>query len=333
MDFMISVTTHGRAAGAACLALQKPLELTRVAFGKGTLPVGIPLADVHQLYDYVADGTIGDRRHDGEQLSLTVQYCNLAHQEIPTFYLSEFMVYCLNPATGQETDLLYGNLGDYIQPVPAYTPGLPESTFLYPITLVLSSEVNVNITAPGGLVTYSELIRLLDDSGIGTSIHDLTIPTDGWTADTDTGGQYALMCDIPVEKCTERMTPNLTVPPAGMPAAMEAELAPYARAVSDAVRVYAKRAPAVPIDAAVALSGMMPYIRIIEDAGGLPPATADTVGGVKASDSLVIDPDGTAHAVFAPDSFASDEEVTGMLDELLPVDADDEGSGEADDNP
>ena len=333
MEFLIAVTTNGRAAIAACMATETAFQVTRVAVGSGTLPDGVMLADVHELYQYVADGSIADRRHEGERLTLTVQYSNVAHPDVPTFYLKEFMVYCMDPDTGQETDFLYGNLGDYPQPVPAYQQGLPESVLEYPVDIVLSSELSVTIQTSSGLVTYSELIRLLDDSGVGTSIHDITIPTDGWTADTDTAGQYALMCDIPVEKCTERMTPNLTVPPAGMPAAMEAELAPYVRAIADAVRVYAKRPPAVPIAAAVALTGMMPYIRIIEDAGGLPPATADTVGGVKASDSLRIDPDGTAHAVFAPESFASEEEVTQMLDELLPVDTDGEGDTETGDSP
>ena len=321
MEFLISVTTHGRAAVAACMATETAFKVTRVVVGSGALPDGVMLADVHELYQYVADGSVADRRHEGERFSLTVQYNNKDHPAVATFYLREFMVYCKDPTTGAETDFLYGNLGDYPQPVPAYQQGLSETVYEYPMEIVLSSELSVSIQTSSGIVTYSELIRLLDDSGIGTSIHDLTIPTDGWTADADTGGQYALMCDIPVERCTDRLTPNLTIPPAGMPTAMEADMAPYVRAMADAVRVYANHSPAVPIAAALALTGMMPYIRIIEHPeGGLPPATADTVGGVKGSDSLVIDPDGTAHAVFAPESFASDEEVTDMLNEVLPTD-------------
>ncbi|MBQ9348206.1 MAG: hypothetical protein IJT94_12880, partial [Oscillibacter sp.] len=219
MEFLMSVTTHGRAVIAACMAAEQPFRVTRVAVGSGKLPDGAALADVHELYHYVADGAVGDRRHEGERLLFDVQYSNRNHPEVPTFYLNEFLIYAQDPETGENTDFLYANLGDYAQPVPAYQQGLPESVYEYPVDIVLSSELSVSIQTSSGLVTYSELIRLLDDSGIGTSIHDITIPTDGWTADTDTGGQYALMCDIPVEKCTERMTPNLTVPPAGMPAA------------------------------------------------------------------------------------------------------------------
>ena len=315
-EFQFAVTTTGRAVIAACMAREKPLRITRVAFGSGELPDGIALADVHKLYRYVADGTIADRRHEGEYVSLTAQYDNSEHPGIPTFYLSEYLIYAQDPATGQNVDLIYASLGDYKQAVPAWTQGQPDSVFTYPMTVVLSSELSVSITAPGGLVTYDELIQLLDTSGIGSSVHDVTIPVSGWIADADATG-YALMRDIALTGCTERMTPNLTVLPSGMDAATVCELAPFAQSLNGAVRVYANRAPVSAIPANLELTGMLPYIRITEEiTDTLPPASANSVGGIKASDTLRVDPDGTAHVDLTP-FIATDAEAAEAIDEVF----------------
>lgn len=51
----------------------------------------------------------------------------------------------------------------------------------------------------------------------------------------------------------------------------------------------------------------------------LPAATSTRLGGVKASDSLTVDPDGTAHAVaeLSPESFATGAEVDAILDDVF----------------
>ncbi len=51
----------------------------------------------------------------------------------------------------------------------------------------------------------------------------------------------------------------------------------------------------------------------------LPVAAPDRLGGVKASDTLTVDPDGTAHAVAAisPECFATSEEVNAVLDDVF----------------
>lgn len=318
-EFQFAVTTTGRAVIAACMAREKPLRITRVAFGSGELPDGIALADVHELYNYVADGSIADRRHDGETVSLTAQYVNGEHPGVPTFYLSEFIVYAEDPETGENADLIYANLGDYKQAVPAWSEGMPDSAFTYPLTTVLSSELSVSIVNPGGLVTYNELVQLLDASGIGTSVHDVTIPVSGWSADADATG-YALMRDVTFdecERCTERMKPNLSVLPSGMGAAANAELATFVRSLDGKIRVYANRAPESAIPANLELTGMLPYIRITEEiTDTLPPASANSVGGIKASNTLRVDPDGTAHVDLTP-FIATDAEATEAIDEVF----------------
>ena len=315
-EFQFAVTTTGRAVIAACMAREQPLRITRVAFGCGEPPDGVELADIHSLYRYVADGTIADRRHEGEYVSMTAQYSNAEHPGIPTFYLSEYLIYAQNPVTGQNADLIYAYLGDYKQAVPAWSQGQPDSVFTYPMTVVLSSDLQVSITAPGGLVTYDELIQLLDTSGIGTSVHSVTIPVSGWVSDADATG-YALMHNIALERCTERMTPNLTVLPSGMAAATVCELAPFARSLDGKIRVYANRAPVSAIPANLELTGMLPYIRITEEiTDTLPPASANSVGGIKASDTLRVDPDGTAHVDLTP-FIATDAEAAEAIDEVF----------------
>ena len=179
MDYGYKPTTNGRRVLIACMESGERLNLTRVAVGKGLVSESADLANQHTLVDYVADGAIGDRRHENDRLYLTVQYSNQTNRDVPTFYLSEFIVYAMNPDTNQETDLLYATLGDYAQPVPAYVRDMPASVFNFPLVMVLSDEINVSISAPAGLVTYDELAELQRHI-------DLTIPRTGWVADTDT---------------------------------------------------------------------------------------------------------------------------------------------------
>lgn len=198
MDYGYKPTTHGLAAMAACMALEQPLEITRVAFGGGQIGDGVKLADVHQLVDFVADGTVTDRRHEGEKLCFTVQYANNQHPDVPTFFLSEFMVYIRNPVTGEETDLLYATLGDYRQPVPAYSDGMAPSIWSLPLVLVLSSELEVKVSTPAGLVTWDDVEML--EGALSESIGPLSGsgPPSNETAgrpgqhylDTETGTEY-----------------------------------------------------------------------------------------------------------------------------------------------
>lgn len=159
MQYGYKPTTNGRRVITGCLAKEVPLRLTRVAVGNGQVEETVNLADVHELLGYVAEGAIAERRHEEDRLYLTVQYANNEHPEVETFYLSEFMVFAEDPDTGEETDLLYATLGDYIQPVPAYTTAMPASVFNYQLVLVVSDEINVEITASPGLVTFEDLTK------------------------------------------------------------------------------------------------------------------------------------------------------------------------------
>lgn len=172
MDYAFKVTTQGREVLAACLATGAPLRITKVEIGSGTVPEGVDLAGVHTLYQYVTEGTIAERRHEGDRLYLAVQYDNAKYPEQPAFFLSEFMVYVEDPETGENTDFIYATLGDYRQPVPAYSPELPESIFSHPMVIVVSNEIKVEITASPGLVTHVDLSSALAAHNTDSAAHE-----------------------------------------------------------------------------------------------------------------------------------------------------------------
>ena len=176
MDYGYKITTHGRRLLAALLDLGKPLKLTRAAVGSGLVDQDEDLAKVHALVRYAAEASIADRRHEEDRLFMTVRYCNKDHPDVGTFTLSEFMVWAEDPETGQETDFLYATLGDYRQAVPGHSEQFPESTFSYPLVLVVSSDLQVFITASPGLVTWDDLQDAIDRLKLELMTNKLTLP-------------------------------------------------------------------------------------------------------------------------------------------------------------
>lgn len=177
MDYAYKPTTHGRAAMAAYMALgTKPFNITRVAFGSGKVEPDVNLADIHELLEYVSEGAVAERSHKDDRFNLTIQFANSEHKDVPTFLLSEFIVYVEDPETGEETDLIYGTLGDYRQPVPAYNPAYPPSVFNFPLELILSDEINVNISAPAGLVTWDDLIKAKEEILLAIMMGEVSLP-------------------------------------------------------------------------------------------------------------------------------------------------------------
>ncbi len=259
MDYGFKFTTHGLSVLAACADTGAPLKLTRVLAGNGVVPEGTNLADMHQLVHYVTDATIGDRRHKDNKLWIDIGYSNVSHPELPLFYLSEFIIYAEHPDTGEETDFLYATLGDYRQPIPPYSAKEQATNFIFPVVIDLSNEVEVTIDAEPSLVTYSELIDLLNDGQLGAASTEITIPTEGWQADTETDGMYAVCVDIPVEGASPSMIPILTVQPKSLGTATACGLGAFVQTISGGLRVYSVGVPAKPITASLALMGISPY--------------------------------------------------------------------------
>lgn len=262
MEYGFKPTTNGRALIAACGALEQPLKLTRVTFGSGLVQDGTNLADQHELVSPVADGTIGDRMHENDRLYLSVQYDNSKHPEQAAFNLAEFIIYALHPETQQETDVAYATLGDYQQPVPAYTEDLPASIFSFPMVLVVADDIQVVISAAPGVVTHNDLQQLLNEGVIGISKQEITIPAEGWSSDLagtgeDTEGDYnsdyPLQLDIQIEGVTARMMPILTIHPESLSDADG--ICPTCQTLDGALRLFAKTAPKAELQATLGLVG------------------------------------------------------------------------------
>lgn len=310
MDYCYKVTTHGRAVMAACMALEQPMKITRVAFGSGKIEADVNPADVHALLSFVSNGTVAERRHEADRLFLTIRYANQEHRDVTKmFLLSEFMIFVEDPDSGAETDFVYGTLGDYRQPVPAYTPAFSPSIFSFPLVLVISDDVHVDVDVPVGIATYYDLEVMAREFAIRHM--DLTIPEDGWAADTL--GKYRYRRDVAVEEATPRMIPQVTVLPAGEDAAIDCGLAPRAETLEGAVRFRAVAVPAADIPANLTLlrdsSGVIFSYENTGTVGELPLATETTPGAVKPGTGLLVDENGTLSL-----DTATNEEFGALLD-------------------
>ena len=82
---------------------------------------------------------------------------------------------------------------------------------------------------------------------------DITIPTAGWSDDTETGGTYPLYTDIALDNVTEDMIPVLTILPAGLNIARNCMLCSTVKTISGALRVYSKKVPSEEIRGSLTL--------------------------------------------------------------------------------
>ena len=334
MKYAFKVTTNGRALLAELMAKEKPLEMTSVAFGSGTIDESADLADQHELITPVAVGTVVDRKHTGDKLYLTAQYDNSAeqNQDVEMFYLAEFIVYAKHPETGENVDLLYATLGDYKQPVPSYSAAEPPSVWKFPMVMVVSDKLQVTYSGAPGLATYDDLqttaqelyIRLkneLSGESKGTTIiKDITIPAAGWNWIWDEEGaeelyvdEYCYYVDVPVEEVTEEQFPTVALHKSALETAKAAGLCPSVQTRAGALRFWAADYPDKDMSATIAL--------VSPGSGGgsgstyvLPMASATQLGGVKIGDGLTVDREGKLSV-----DAANTEETTGALNEVFGV--------------
>jgi len=329
MKYGYKVTKGGRELLAALLATGKDLEITRVAVGSGKVSEDTNLADMTDLVEYVAEGTIAQRRHVENVLYLTVQYASNYTAGLPAFYLAEFAVWARHPITGAEVLIIYATLGDYIQPVMAYAEDREPDVRQYPLALVLSDEVNVTISCPAGLVTYEDLqnavetackdmVESLASGGIKKTL-EATVPVDQWQSDPNPTNGYIYFYDLTDPEITEKQIPGVTVAEGSLAAAFECGMCQTATAFNGYVRLKCVEKPTQDIVLTCTLSERGGGSSGGGGAGDLPVATADTLGAIKASQSVRVDPDGTAHAVaeIAPDSFASNEEAQRVINDAF----------------
>ena len=320
MDRSYKITTNGAAVIAACLAGGKPLTLTRAAVGSGILPEGTDLRDVHTLISYVATATVGERIRVGNSFHTSVQYSNKSDPGRGAFTLTEFMLYATDPETESETDLAYGYLGDYAQPVPAFQNGVPESIFTYPLILALSSDLTVKVTASPGVVTYPDLMSMIESGYLGTVKEEISVPAETWAEDEapEVPG-YPWHADVELEKLTGDEVPTVVFHDPGK----ARTVAPVAKTVAKALRLYAVSAPEEELAATVTFSAGTAYAGSGQDPGPweLKPATKTRIGGVMPGDDFTVDAQGhlsiNTERVLTRDAVAPADEVVREIAPLL----------------
>ena len=155
-------TNAGRGLMASLLAGQT-LTITRAMVGSGKPDSLEAMAALTDLVAPVAQATSTTPVRTEDAISLTVEYrsdMNGGLQE--GFAINEYGLFAKTDESA-ETLIFYGCLGDHPQWVSPYTPGVAPDIRDYPVTIQISSEVNVQINYHAdAFITAEEAAALLE---------------------------------------------------------------------------------------------------------------------------------------------------------------------------
>lgn len=179
---------------------------------------------------------------------------------------------------------------------------------------VLSWENSKGLSNPEPINLYEVAL-----GGIGRIIPVVIQPAD-WVEDETASGRYRFYYDICHMRITSAMTPQITLDEDSLSVAAECGMCPTAVSYPGHVRVKAVERPEQEIKATCYLSAL----HIPEGTGQayeLPVATEKVLGGIRGSDTIRIDADGTAHAVTACNNeVAGSGEVEQLLEDIFGAD-------------
>lgn len=184
-----------------------------------------------------------------------------------------------------------------------------------------------------GLLLNSVKIIAENGTGGGTEGADFiafefTVAADAWKDSGDENARYRYYTDVTNSVISASHYPSVTLDKNSLEVACNAGVASYADTPADGtLRLYSQVKPAD------AISGTCQLWSSGGGSGGgggtyiLPIASASVLGGIRTSDSIAVDPDGTAHsyADVSPDHISTDEDASEMLDDVFGPD----GSGTA----
>ncbi len=136
-----------------------------------------------------------------------------------------------------------------------------------------------------------------------------TIPVNAWTV---TSGRYGFYADVTIVGAGENCFPSVMLDEEGQETAFTCGFNPNVSVSEGKLRLKAQVKPTKTV------SGVCVLWRT-GSSGTVPVATSNTVGGIKGSDSILIDTDGTAHAQLGSDSFVTDAEFDAALNDIYGV--------------
>ena len=316
-------TNAGRGLLASLLAGQT-LIITRAMVGSGKPDSLEAMAALTDLVAPVARATSTTPVRTGDAVSLTVEYrsdMNGGLQE--GFSINEYGLFA-KTADSAETLIFYGCLGDHPQWVSPYTPGVAPDIRDYPVTIQISSEVNVQINFHADAFITAEEAQALLESMVqqtaGADILDITIPAGGWA--WEEGQDFPCTVQVSVPAARASHYPVVTIHPDALDTAFRAGLCPAVQAEDGALRFWARRWPAGDLAATVLLQSRSGGGAA---AGGgsdyvLPPATQTTLGGVKIGENIHVTDDGKISVEDIPEP-ATDEEIRDIVSGSFASDA------------
>ena len=150
-------TNAGRGLMASLLAGQT-LTITRAMVGSGKPASLEEMAALSDLVEPIAEAPV----RTGDAVSLTVEYrSDLDGGLEEGFSINEYGLFA-RTADSAETLIFYGCLGDHPQWVSPAVPGVAPDIRDYPVTIQISSEVNVQINYHAdAFITAEEAAALL----------------------------------------------------------------------------------------------------------------------------------------------------------------------------
>lgn len=249
-------TNAGRGLIASLLA-GETLTITRAMVGSGKPDSLAAMAALTDLVAPVARATSTTPVRTEDAISLTVEYrsdMNGGLQE--GFAINEYGLFA-KTAESAETLIFYGCLGDHPQWVYPYSPGVAPDVRDYPVTIQISSEVNVQIDYHAdAFITAEEAAALLESmveqATAGSKLVEITIPAESWAQDTG-GAAYPWYADVTVPESQASYFPAAALHTESLEAAAAAGMAPVVQALEGKVRFWAKEAPGSALAASLAL--------------------------------------------------------------------------------
>lgn len=251
--------------------------------------------------------------------------CKLTNEEVETSYIArQIGLYAMDPDEGE---ILF-----YITQVEDEDGGtgipaaklIPSYSATWNLVIYYGMADGVDVTVdPAGAVTMEEVEQLIKgySASVGSAIMErITVPATGWTelAEEDQEDGYLYTTDVAAEKAKEHHFPILALDIASLRIAGEAEVCPTIETLDGIVRFWSKAIPAADMTGTLMLrSENLIEPNIADLMYTLQPATTTVLGGIKGSDTIVIDADGTAHAVRDEQEVATDEEVADAMAELF----------------
>lgn len=235
-----------------------------INFSKIKLGSGIntgPVSELNDLISPVLTLDITDKQINTVNNTIILEAL-LDNQYLETGFLWREVGIFITDANGDFILYAYSNAGSNYDSIPAVSDAR-YSKYIR-IACSIGSASNVTITESDGLAFVTKIefkaevnriYETIDSLVISPPVTqmDITIPTSGWIADTDTGGAYALSVDIAADGITEDLIPMLTILPGNTQVVKNCEMSTTVRTIDGALRVYAQNVPEAEIQCSLAL--------------------------------------------------------------------------------